>query len=109
MAVSIFLHVRHGWTALHFGNDPDQVKMMTELGVNKTYVPVIGVILLILAVLILLPQTFFIGNLLNAFSILIIMALALNANNVRMALIEIPFLALPLGLIWLKYPFQFTK
>jgi hypothetical protein len=35
------------------------------------------------------------------------MALSLRANNVSMALIEIPFLALPLALIWLKYPVKF--
>jgi hypothetical protein len=34
------------------------------------------------------------------------MALSLRAGNIKMALIEIPFLILPLIMIWLKYPFK---
>jgi hypothetical protein len=35
------------------------------------------------------------------------MAFSLRAGNVKTALIEIPFLGIPLLLIWLKYPFKF--
>lgn len=108
IAVSVFLNMRHGWGAIQAGKDPEQAKMMTELGISKTYAPFIGVVLIIIGVMILIPQTFFIGNLLNAVSILCIMALALNSGNIRIAVTEIPFLILPLVLIWLKYPFRFT-
>lgn len=54
----------------------------------------------------LIPRTFFVGNVLNAITIVVIMALALNAGKPRIALIEIPFLALPLILIWLKHPLR---
>jgi hypothetical protein len=57
--------------------------------------------------MLLFPQTFFISNVLNAITIVLIMALSLRGDNTTMALIEIPFLAMPLVLIWLKYPFKF--
>lgn len=38
------------------------------------------------------PQTFFISNVLNAITIVLIMALSLRAGDYKMVLIEIPFL-----------------
>lgn len=43
------------------------------------------------------------GNLLSAATVLL-MGLVLNVGNLRFAAIEIPFLLLPLALIWLKHP-----
>lgn len=100
-----FLSFRHGWSALQSSNNPEQLKMMADQGINKVYVPVFGVVIIIIGILVLFPQTFIIGNLLNAFSFILIMAFSLNAGNTKMALIEIPFLAMPLVLIWLKHPF----
>jgi hypothetical protein len=54
----------------------------------------------------LFPQTFFAGNLLGAAVILLIVALALNAGNIKMALIEVPFFLMPLILIWLGHPLK---
>jgi len=105
--VSAFLSVKHGWDAFQASNNPEQLKMMADLGIGKAYAPVFGVVMIIVGLLIFFPQTFFISNLLNAISIVLIMALALNVGNTSMALMEIPFLAMPLVLIWLKYPFKF--
>ncbi|MGQ3012829.1 MAG: DoxX family protein [Flavobacteriales bacterium] len=106
IAVSVLLNLKHGWDALHLNDAPEQLKMMSDLGISKTFVPFLGIFSLLLAVMVLFPQTFFAGNLLNAVSIVWIMALALRAENIKMALIEIPFLALPLVLIWLKHPLR---
>lgn len=46
------------------------------------------------------------NNLLNAIAIVVIMALAVRAGNFRMVMVEIPFLLMPLVMIWLKYPFK---
>lgn len=105
--VSAFLSFKHGWDALRSGNNPEELKMMTDLGIDKAYVPFIGVFTILVGILILFPKTFVLGNILNAFSIVVIMSLALHAGHLRIALIEIPFLALPLVLIGLKYPFKF--
>lgn len=105
--VSAFLSFKHGWDAFHQAS-PDQAKMMADLGMSKSAMPFLGALSIIIGLLLLFPQTFFIANMLNAIIILLIMAFSLRAGNVRIALIEIPFLALPLLLIWLKYPFKFN-
>ncbi|OIN56045.1 hypothetical protein [Arsenicibacter rosenii] len=105
LLVSAFLSIKHGWDAFRPAN-AEQSKMMADLGITQSIMPFMGALSILIGLMLLFPQTFFIGNLLNAVIILLIMALSLRAGNVRMALIEIPFLALPLLLIWLKYPFK---
>lgn len=100
------LSLKHGWDALHVKDHPESAKMMTDLGINAGYIPAFGVFSILVGVLLLIPKTFFLGNLLSAFTIVAIMALALKAGHTRIALIEIPFLLMPLVLIWLKYPFK---
>ena len=85
---------------------PEAVNMLTELGIGEFAGKVMSVLTLAVGLLILFPQTFFAGNLLNAALILLIMALSLNAGNLKIALIEIPFLLMPLVLIWLGHPLK---
>ncbi|SEK64967.1 hypothetical protein [Parapedobacter koreensis] len=106
LIVSVSLSFKHGWDAFNYKNNPQSVKMMAELGISEPVIPFFGVLTIAIGVLLLIPKTFFLGNVLNAMSILLIMALSLKAGNYKTALIEIPFLALPLMLIWLKYPFK---
>jgi hypothetical protein len=106
LALSVFLSFKHGWDSLHAQGNPASTKMMSDLGINSTVVPLLGGITIAIGLLMLFPRTFFIGNLLSARSIVTIMALALRAGNSRIALLEIPFLLLPLVLIYLRYPFQ---
>lgn len=102
--VSVFLSISHGWHSFQPANS-DQLKMMTNLGITTTSMPYFGVFSIILGLMLLFSQTFFLGNVLNALTIVLIMALSLRAGNYKTALIEIPFLLLPLLLIGLKYPF----
>lgn len=102
---SVFLGLKHGWDAFLPGNT-EQAKMMASLGISKSAMPIIGAISILSALLLLFPQTFFYGNLLTALTIVTIMALALRAGDLKMALTEIPFLVVPLLLVWLKYPFK---
>ena len=102
---SSFLSLKHGWDSFQPGN-AEQAKMMADLGITETVKPFFGAFSILTGLLLLFPQTFFISNLLNAITIVLIMALSLNAGNYKTALLEIPFLALPLVLIWLKYPFK---
>lgn len=106
LLVSAFLSIKHGWDAFQPAN-AEQTKMTADLGITEPVKPFFGVFSIIVGLMILFPQTFFIGNLLNAITILLIMALSLRAGNTNTALVEIPFLAMPLVLIWLKYPFKF--
>jgi hypothetical protein len=105
LLLSAVLSFKHGIDAFKPAS-AEQTKMMTDLGIGPSSAPYIGILSLTIGIALLLPQTFFIANLLNAVIILMIMALSLKTGNVRIALIEIPFLALPLLLIWLKHPFK---
>lgn len=106
LLISAALSVKHGWDAFQ-PPTAEQTKMMANLGIAKSTMPFFGAFSIIIGLMLFHPQTFFLGNVLNAITIVLIMALSLRAGDYRMALIEIPFLALPLVLIWLKYPFKF--
>lgn len=106
MLLSAFLSLKHGWDSFQTAG-AEQAKVMANLGISKAMMPYFGSFSILVGLMLLFPQTFVLSNVLNAVTIVIIMALSLNAGNYRMALIEIPFLALPLLLIWLKYPFKF--
>lgn len=104
--ISSVLSLKHGWDAF-LPNTAEQAKMMANIGITKTMVPYLGVLSIALGLMLPFPQTFVLGNILNAVMIVLIMALSLNAGDYKTALVEIPFLAIPLVLIWLKYPFKF--
>jgi hypothetical protein len=106
LLASASLSIKHGWNAFQPAS-AEQAKMMANLGITKTIMPYFGALSIIIGLMLFFPQTFFLGNVLNAVTIVLIMALSLKAGDYKMALIEIPFLALPLLLIWLKYPFKY--
>ncbi|MET4083902.1 hypothetical protein ABIB40_003875 [Pedobacter sp. UYP30] len=104
--ITVFFSVKHGWAGLTNKVSPEQSKMFADLGINRPLGFIIGALTLAVALLVLFPKTFFVGNLLNATLILFIMALALNTDNLKLTLIEIPFLLMPLLLIYLGHPFK---
>ncbi|MCH7396382.1 hypothetical protein MM236_00205 [Belliella sp. DSM 107340] len=106
LLVSALLSMKHGWDAFQPAN-AEQLKMMSNLGISKSVMPYFGAFSIIIGFLLFFPQTFFLSNVLNAVTIVLIMALSLKAGDYKMALMEIPFLTLPLLLIWLRYPFKF--
>lgn len=106
LIVSVALSFKHGWDSVNYKKNPGALKMMSELGISEPLIPFLAILSITIGVLLLVPKTFFLGNLLNAITIVVIMALALNAGNYKIALMEIPFLTLPLIMIWLKYPFK---
>jgi uncharacterized membrane protein YphA (DoxX/SURF4 family) len=106
LIISVLLSFKHGWDTFNYKNNPGSVKMMNELGISEPVIPFFGLLTIAIGVLLLIPKTFFLGNVLNAMAIVLIMALSLKAGNYKMALMEIPFLIMPLILIWLKYPFK---
>lgn len=107
LLISVTLSFKHAWDTVHYKNNPESVKMMESLGISEAFTPYLAVAAIAVGALLLIPDTFFLGNMLNATLIVMIMGLALRARNYRIALIEIPFLVLPLVMIWLKYPFKF--
>lgn len=106
LIVSVLLNFKHGWDTFRNRSNPDSIKMMNDLGISATAMPIFVFVAFAVGVLLLIPKTFFTGNVLNAVSIVLIMALALRSGKIQIALMEIPFLAMPLIMIWLKYPFK---
>jgi hypothetical protein len=104
--VTVFLSIKHGWDGLHIADHPEQAKMAAGLGVGRTGIMVFSILSIAVGVAILFPPTFFMANLVNAGTILLIMAFSLKGGNYKMALIEIPFLLMPLLLIYLGHPFK---
>lgn len=105
LLASAFLSMSHGWQAFQ-PTSAEQAKMMNNLGITQSVMPYFGALSITIGLMLFFPQTFFISNVLNAVTIVLIMALSLRAGDYKTALIEIPFLALPLILIWLKYPLK---
>lgn len=105
LIVSALLSFRHGWSAFQ-PPTPEQENMISVLGIGKNAMPYFGAFSIIIGLMLLFPKTFFLSNVLHALTILLIMTLSLKAGNYKIALIEIPFLAMPLIMIWLKYPFK---
>ncbi|MCF2446776.1 hypothetical protein L0657_22655 [Dyadobacter sp. CY345] len=103
--VTVYFGVSHGSRTFSTPS-PAYAEMIILLGINDTIRTMIGVWSILSAVLILFPQTFFIGNILRAVLLILMMAFALKAGNYKFALIEIPFLLMPLVLIYLGHPLK---
>lgn len=101
-----FLSFKHGWAAITNNASPEEAEMFTQIGITKPLSMVIGVLSFGVGVMVLFPKTFFIGNVVNAAIILLIMALSLKAGNMKTALIEIPFLLMPLVMTYLGHPLK---
>jgi hypothetical protein len=101
-----FMGIKHGWQGLTAkpGDTGPAAELFRRLDLSPLATKGIGLVSILSALLILVPQTFVIGNVLNAALILILMILFLNAREIKPALIEVPFLLIPLLLIYFKHP-----
>ena len=104
LLVSVYLSVQHGWAGITQTLKPAEAEMLAGLGFTKPTLYAFSVYTLAVAGLLLFPQTFFLGNLLNAAGFLLLAGLALRTGNLRLAATELAILLLPLVLIWLKHP-----
>ncbi|WP_336518116.1 hypothetical protein [Pollutibacter soli] len=107
--ITAYLNIKHGWAGLSGKMSAEEIKMMTDLGISKPVLTGVSILAIVSAILTLVPKTFFVGNILNAFGILIVMSFALRAGNYKTAFMEIPFLLIPLVLIYLGHPLKSEK
>ncbi|QJD97341.1 hypothetical protein HH214_16440 [Mucilaginibacter robiniae] len=105
IAISLYFGIVHGSRAF---SKPSlaYAEMMSSLGIPDPVRFVFGIWAIVAALLILFPDTFFWGDTLRAIQIALMMALVLKAGNYKFAMIEIPFLLLPLLLIYMGHPFR---
>ena len=103
-----FMGVKHGWQGLTTkpDNTGPTAELFSKINLSPLAMGIISVLTIVSAILILAPQTFVIGNVINAVVILLLMMLFFKAGEIKATLIEIPFLIIPLLLIWLKHPFS---
>lgn len=103
--IALYFGIIHGGRAWKKPSE-EYIHMMSVLGITDAMRMVFGLWAIAAAILILFPRTFFLGNVLRAVQLVIMMAFALKAGNYKFALIEVPFLIVPLLLIYLGHPFK---
>lgn len=99
------MSIRHGWGGLTGNARPEDVRLMAGIGIGQRVRVGLDLLSVVVGVLVLFPRTFFVGNLLGALLFVVLIAFALNSGNIRAALGEVPFLLIPLLLLWLGHPF----
>jgi len=99
-----FMSIRHGIAGLRMNRD--SVKMLNDIGFSDKLVVPFSILTIISGIAVLIPRTFMFGCVLNAVLILVIMIFALFTRQFKTALIEVPFLAIPVMMIYMGYPVQ---
>jgi hypothetical protein len=101
-----YMGIKHGWQLFNVkpGDTGPEMDLLGKLNLSQGVTKAFALLTMLCAIMILFPQTFVIGNILNAIGIVLIMAMLLNVREIKPALIEIPFLLIPLVLIYLKHP-----
>lgn len=104
--ITAALSLKHGWDGLHFDAHPEQAVMASRLGLGRSAVTAMSVMAILVGITTLLPGTYFIACMTNAMTIVLVMALSLRAGIYSIALMEIPFLVMPLVIIYLGHPLK---
>jgi len=99
-----FMSIRHGIAGLRM--NAESVKMLNDIGLKDKLVVPFSILTIVAGAAVLVPQTFLLGCVLNAFLILVIMVFAVSTRQYKTALIEIPFLLIPLMMIYMGYPIK---
>lgn len=100
----VFMGFKQGWAMIT--GTPQMLDMFGKWHFSNKGLFLFGAITILSALLILFPQTFVIGNILMAITILMIICLQLSIKNLTGAAIEAPFLLMNLLIMLLGYPLQ---
>lgn len=100
----VFMGIKQGYSMI--SGSPEIVKMLEDLNFNNTEILLFGIVTLISSFLIFHPKTFFMGNLIIGVTIGLLIFLQIQNQNIKGAVIEIPFLLMNIVLVYWKYPFS---
>jgi hypothetical protein len=78
-----------------------------HISLNHPTILIVGFLTCLGAILVVFPPTFFAANFISAAVILYLAAVQSKAQNLRWALVELPFVLLPLLVLYLGYPFKY--
>lgn len=103
---SAFMGARHGWSGLTFkpGDTTPTAELQRTLNLSADTLKVFSIATILGGLLVLPPQTFLAGNILNICLFVFLIIRFLIAGDIKHALIEVPFLLIPVVLIFLKHP-----
>lgn len=102
MVTIVFMGFKQGLAMI---NEEDHIiGLFSKWNFNQNGVKLFGVITLLSTILILFPQTNFLGNFLMAATILFIICLQLSIGDLKDAAIEVPFIIMNLVFIYFQYP-----
>jgi hypothetical protein len=96
---------KHGLSSLKSNSTQGDLQMLSW-GISKQMQTIISIATIVMAIMILFPQTFLVGNILGAIIFIVLMCFQLNAGNIKAAVTEIPFLLITLLMIYLGHPFK---
>jgi hypothetical protein len=102
--LAFVMGLRHGVSLLR--STPAQVQETLHISMNQATILIIGLLTCLGAVLVLFPTTFFAANFISALVVLYLAAVQSKAHNLRGASVELPFVLLPLLVLYLGYPFK---
>lgn len=100
----VFMGIKQGFSMI--SGSPEILKMLEDLNFNSIEILLFGIVTLISSFLIFHPKTFLIGNFIMAATIVLLIFLQIQIQNIKGALTEIPFLLMNLVLVYWKYPFE---
>jgi hypothetical protein len=100
-----FMSFKHGLDGLKNTSSSGNETLLSW-GIIKPIQTIISVITILSALMILFPQTFFVGNIIAAMLFILLMGFQLNTGNFKAALMEIPFLLITLTMIYLGHPLK---
>jgi hypothetical protein len=105
LGISAFLCFKHGIESF-YPITPEHAERRATLGISVSQDNMLyfGIFSIIVGLMLFFRKTFVIGNLLSVIPVVIVMAMAIKTSNYTIVLMEIPFLAMPFIMIWLKYP-----
>jgi hypothetical protein len=102
--LAFVMGLRHGVDLIR--STPAKVQETLHLSLSQSTILAVGVLTCVGAILILFPQTFFAANFISAAVVLYLAAVQSKAHHPRGALVELPFVLLPLLILYLGYPFK---
>jgi hypothetical protein len=100
-----FMSLKHGLDGLR-NTSPNGNETLLSWGINKPLQTIISVLTILSALMILFPQTFFIGNIMAAMLFILLIGFQLSVGNIKAALTEIPFLLITMTMIYLGHPLR---
>ncbi|MDN3579693.1 hypothetical protein [Mucilaginibacter flavus] len=103
-----YMGIKHGWQGLNAKptDTGPAADLFKKINLSMAVIKVFSALTILSALMILFPQTFVTGNVLNAVLIFFLMIQFLRVGEMKPALIEIPFLLIPIALIFLKHPLK---